>query len=1422
MMQDLGLGILVSMKDGFSQQAGHIQSSMQSLDATIAASSDRISRHMDQLQQGATLMGAGAALLAVPTALVASTTATQAALGEMASLGYQDFRALETAAEAFTNTYAGISKPAIISASYDIKSALSSLSDEAVGTFAQMAALTAKATKASTEEMVGTFTTAYGIFKPIMAEMSDMQWAQAFSGALAQTVQSFKTTGAQMAEAIKNVGATAAASNIPLQEQLAILGQLQTTMPGSEAGTLYKAFIMKAAEAGQALGLSFVGPTGQLKGIIPILEAIKGKFPDLSQAAAQVQIKKAFGSDEAVKFLLQMSAGMGVLTTHIDTVGQALQSGTALTERMARAMNADLGSQIGLIGQQSKNLSEILGVTLLPVAIPLLQGVQRIILGMQGWAKANPGLTRGVLLLSMALGTLLVVVGGAIAGVGTIGLALPAIQAGIAAIGPAITGALATVAPAILPALAILAGAMIIVWLLMRAWETNFAGIRDVVVGTWQQVTLAFQGIRALVTSLSEGTGQMSETMARQLDSAGLLGFVTTVFMVYYRVREFLQGLWQSFSTAFTRIRTILEPAVRELLGAFGGLVTALGQLIGVFGQTANAADGDAFRRFGQGLGSVIGAILTVTAYLLRGLVWALALVVIGVSAVVHAFAWIAGHAVAIWSGIQRTVVGILTGIVTGFITTTSQIKTMVLAWAGPLRTVATILGMIFGPALIRTGIHAMIAGGQVTTSFIASLWQSGVAAVTSAGQITATFVASMIRTGTLAVILGTQQLKWVILGFLESGKNAVIAAAQIGGSLVMAMVRYAASGWQVVGALGAQGAAWVATRVQALAATGGLIAQQVVMSAGTVATWAATVATAAFGAALTFVTGPIGLVCLAIVALIAIGILVWKNWDTISAFLLTCWNGIKTGVTIAFTAVVGFLKRWGLTILAVLAGPVGWVTLLIVKNWSAISGFLTRIWQGITNGARALWDGIAQVGASAWSGITAGFRSIGQVATAVWQGIVAGAQWLWNAILTVGRLYIGLYLTAFRLLWQGAVAVWQGMTAAAHWAWQSIVRVGQWAWGMLIAGWNILQTIAAQVWHGMQAAASACWQGLVALGQIYWTVVTAPFTWIAGIAQMVWTSIPTAATAAWGILQGLGTAALGWIAAPFQRLATWGVSAWSTITTAASNAFSFIRNLLTNLASTALESGRKLMTTIADGIKSAVMAPYDALKEGLAKARKLLPFSDAQEGPLSALTRSGAAVLETMSAGMRQASALPAQALHGAFSALRNLPAVTVPFQPTLAMATPLPLPRTQGIAPMPVYTWPVSPISQEHTVMTTPILPTMPGMTPAMTIMPPPMVMPGERGTPASLPPVPGGLPVEQTHLLAQTRTVIASPTSPSPTTPGATNDLHAVLEKLDSLGTRPLEVTVISKLDGREIARAVYRDLREQKIRNYETLS
>jgi len=638
---DLGLGVVVSMKDGFSQNAVRVQTSMQSLDATVSASSERMTRNLDRIQKGTMMIGAGFALMAVPVGLVASTAATQKALGELSSLGVKDLQAIENAAESFTNTWSGSTKAEFITAAYDVRSALSGLTDEAVGSFTAMAALTGKATKATTEEMVGTFTTAYGIFKPIMQDMLDAQWARTFSGAMAQTVASFKTNGRQMADAIKNIGAVAASSNIPLQEQLAILGQLQTTMPGSEAGTLYKAFIMKAAEAGEKLGLSFVDSTGRLKGVIPILQEIKGRFPDLSQAAAQVKIKKAFGSDEAVKFLLQMSQGVGALESNIRSVEQAMKTGTAVTEEMARAMNMDIGSQFKLLRQQIGNLAEILGRTLLPVVTPIIQGISKVVLFFQKLARSMPGLTRVVLTLSMALGAVLVVVGGVIAAAGTIGLMLPAIKAGLAAMGAAVAGVGSAFATYFLPVVAIIAGVVLAVYLLKRAWETNFGGIRDTILGVWEKVKLVFNGIRELISSLSGGTGRMSAELAKKLEAAGLMGLVVMVFRVYYRVRQFLTGLWQAFSSAFGKIRAILEPAVRALMQAYGALYKAVFSILEIFGLAASSADASSYRSLGETLGSVLGVIAKVGAYLLKFMIYNLVAVIKVVTWVVRAVVWL-------------------------------------------------------------------------------------------------------------------------------------------------------------------------------------------------------------------------------------------------------------------------------------------------------------------------------------------------------------------------------------------------------------------------------------------------------------------------------------------------------------------------------------------------------------------------------------------------------------------------------------------------------------------------------------------------------------------------------------------------------------------------------------------------------------
>lgn len=84
-----------------------------------------------------------------------------------------------------------------------------------------------------------------------------------------------------------------------------------------------------------------------------------------------------------------------------------------------------------------------------------------------------------------------------------------------------------------------------------------------------------------------------------------------------------------------------------------------------------------------------------------------------------------------------------------------------------------------------------------------------------------------------------------------------------------------------------------------------GLGALTVAETAHTVATTIATAATTAFNAALAFLTSPITLVIAAIGALIAIGVLLYKNWDVVKekcsqlgAFLSEKWNAMKENVS--------------------------------------------------------------------------------------------------------------------------------------------------------------------------------------------------------------------------------------------------------------------------------------------------------------------------------------------------------------------------------------------------------------------------------------------------------------------------------------------------------------------------------------------
>ncbi|MDM4009516.1 phage tail tape measure protein [Escherichia coli] len=343
---------------------------------------------------GAALWGVGAA---IQGALMPAIEMDRA-LGEVKSLGVAEsgLRKLSRAAVDFTMEYGGAAQD-FVRASYDIQSAIAGLTDDELSRFTTASATVAAATKSSSQTITAYMGTMYGIFKDQADAMGKSKWVEQVAGQTATAVQMFKTTGDNMSAAFTTLGASAKAAGIDAAEQFAVLGQLQATMSGSEAGTKYKAFLAAVGSAQKKLGLNFVNKDGTMKSVVEIMKLIRGKFGDLSKVADSDLLKSAFGSDEAVAMIKLLNADIGGLEKNIATLGNI--KGMDKAVEMAQAM-ADPWEQAAAI---INGIRIEIGTQLLPVLYPFIQKSNEGGKSFVAWLRLYPNITRAIGLLSAAL-----------------------------------------------------------------------------------------------------------------------------------------------------------------------------------------------------------------------------------------------------------------------------------------------------------------------------------------------------------------------------------------------------------------------------------------------------------------------------------------------------------------------------------------------------------------------------------------------------------------------------------------------------------------------------------------------------------------------------------------------------------------------------------------------------------------------------------------------------------------------------------------------------------------------------------------------------------------------------------------------------------------------------------------------------------
>lgn len=255
-----------------------------------------------------------------------------------------------------------------------------------------------------------------------------------------------------------------------------------------------------------------------------------------------------------------------------------------------------------------------------------------------------------------------------------------------------------------------------------------------------------------------------------------------------------------------------------------------------------------------------------------------------------------------------------------------------------------------------------------LTTAFQA-VWSYGVSAF---NNIKTAVQANSDAFGGILRILGT--LKDALFSAFEFCKPALNWVKDNGLPLIVNALAGVVSGAEAVLNFFVNNWSWIAPIIAGIAGAivaykTAILAVNLVQNAWAIIQGVCTAAQIALNIAMT--ANPIGIIIVAIGALIAIGVALWMNWDAVCAWCKS-----------AFQAVGDFFVSVG----------------------SSIASFFTGLWEGIKNTVMSVWNGITGFLSGAWNTIssacTSVFTGIGNAIKSVWNGIVNTIKGAINGII--------------------------------------------------------------------------------------------------------------------------------------------------------------------------------------------------------------------------------------------------------------------------------------------------------------------------------------------------------------------------------------------------------------------------------------
>lgn len=366
----------------------------------------------------------------------------------------------------------------------------------------------------------------------------------------------------------------------------------------------------------------------------------------------------------------------------------------------------------------------------------------------------------------------------------------------------------------------------------------------------------------------------------------------------------------------------------------------------------------------------------------------------------------------------------------------------------------------------------------------------------------------------------------------------------------------------------------------------------------------------------------PIGLIILAIIAIVAAVILVIKFHKQIGAFFVYIWGKIWS-----FMKMIG---RW-------FAGP--------------FVDFFKKVWEGIQKPFLAIWSFLKGIGEwfagpfsrffiDGWNAVVVAFDFVKKYVMMFVNAVVAYFQFLWSIVSKILNFFAPLFKAVFGLIAAivGLVMklIWSFISLYLMLAWTAISAILGWITAAWNATWNFVKGVALAVWDWIYnkiatavaaissalstffgwitAAWNAAWAFVKGLIMAFWDwaypYIKGAIDFISSMLSKAWNFIKTQAENAWNavfaFLKGVWakiSSALSAIGGVGAKIGGYFQSAYDAVKGKIGDLLSYLGGLggmilkkIGNFGSLLYDAGKKIIQGLIDGITSMIKKLTDKL----------------------------------------------------------------------------------------------------------------------------------------------------------------------------------------------------------------------------------